>query len=146
SEWREQLASHGLALLRYVPQNGFVVRGPLSDVQGASSLPYVDWVGPYEPPWEGRPGAPTSGLVNVRIVVLPGASPETIEAWLGHAGIPAHARGGTGPAVLGAFGTGDFRWVLARIPAGLVPSLADHPTVEFIDPVQPLHPLNAETD
>src|SRR5207249_7025238 len=28
----------------------------------------------------------------------------------------------------------------------LVPSLADHPTVEFIDPVQPLHPLNAETD
>src|SRR5207245_1743496 len=50
------------------------------------------------------------------------------------------------PAVLGAFGTGDFRWVAARIPAGLVSSLADQPAVEFIDPVQPIHPLNAETD
>src|SRR5438093_13228132 len=43
-------------------------------------------------------------------------------------------------------GTGDFRWVSARIPAGLVSSLADQPAVEFIDPVQPVHPLNAETD
>jgi len=146
SAWQDELASRGLALLRYVPQDGFVVRGRPSDLRGASSLPYVDWVGPYEAAWKIRPGTPTTGVVNVRIVVLPGESPETIEAWLGHAGIPADNGAGTGPALLGAFGTGDFRWVLARIPAGLVSPLADQGAVEFIDPVQPVHPWNAETD
>src|SRR5256712_1512331 len=48
SEWQAELASRGLALLRYVPQDGFVVRGRLSDLQGVSALQYVDWVGPYE--------------------------------------------------------------------------------------------------
>src|SRR2546421_487976 len=146
SEWREQLASRGLALLRYVPQDGFVVRGRLSDLQSALSVPYVDWVGPYESAWKIRPGMPTNGVVNVRIVVLPGESPETIEAWLGHAGIPADTGRGTGPVLRGVFGTGDFRWVLARIPASLVSALANQPAVEFIDPVQPVHPWNAEPD
>ena len=145
-EWQDELASRGLGLLRYVPQNGFVVRGRPSDLQGASSLPYVDWVGPYEPTWKVRPGTATDGLVNVRIVVLPGESPESVEAWLGHAGVRTASASQSEPAVLGAFGTGDFRWVAARIPAGLVSSLADQPAVEFIDPVQPVHPLNAETD
>src|SRR5881409_577490 len=146
SEWREQLASRGLALLRYVPQDGFVVRGRLSDLQSALSIPYVDWVGPYESAWKIRPGMPTNGVVSVRIVVLLGESPETIEAWLGHAGIPADTGRGTGPVLRGVFGTGDFRWVLARIPASLVSALANQPAVEFIDPVQPVHPWNAETD
>src|SRR2546425_3712117 len=145
-EWQDELASRGLALLRYVPQDGFVVRGRPSDLQGAASLPYVDWVGPYEPTWKVRSGTATDGIVNVRIVVLPGESPESVEAWLGHAGVPTASASRSEPAVLGAFGTGDFRWVAARIPAGLVSSLADQPAVEFIDPVQPIHPLNAETD
>ncbi len=145
-EWQAALASRGLVLLRYVPQDGFVVRGRLADLQGALSAPFVDGVGPYESAWKIRPGTATDGIVNVRIVILPGESPEMIEAWLGHAGIPAATPGGTGPALVGTFGTGDFRWVLARIPAGLVSSLADEPAVEFIDPVQPVHPLNAETD
>jgi len=145
-EWQGELASRGLALLRYVPQDGFVVRGRPSDLQSASFLPYVDWVGPYEPIWKVRPGTATDGLVNVRIVVLPGENPESVEAWLGHAGVPTASASRSGPAILGAFGIGDFRWVAARIPAGLVSSLADQPAVEFIDPVQPVHPLNAETD
>ena len=69
-----------------------------------------------------------------------------IEAWLGHAGIPLDTRARTGSALLGAFGSGDFQWVRARIPANLVPSLAALPAVEFIDPVVPVHPLNQETD
>src|SRR5438093_1460377 len=133
SEWREQLASRGLALLRYVPQDGFVVRGRLSDLQSALSVAYVDWVGPYESAWKIRPGMPTNGVVNVRIVVLPGESPETIEAWLGHAGIPADTGRGTGPVLRGVFGTGDFRWVLARIPAALGPALANQPVAAVID-------------
>ena len=146
SEWQSELASRGISLLRYVPQDGFVVRGRLSDLLGASAVPYVDWVGPYDPVWKIRPGTPSSGVVDVRVVVLPGESPSMIEAWLGHAGIPADTRGQTGPALLGAFGSGDFQWVRARVPAGLVPSLAALPAVEFIDPVVPVHPLNEETD
>ena len=146
SEWQSELASRGILLLRYVPQDGFVVRGRLSDLLGASAVPYVDWVGPYDPVWKIRPGTPSSGVVDVRVVVLPGESPSMIEAWLGHAGIPADTRGRTGPALLGAFGSGDFQWVRARVPAGLVPSLAALPAVEFIDPVVPVHPLNEETD
>src|SRR3989442_1598886 len=144
-EWQDELASRGLGLLRYVPQNGFVVRGRPSDLQGASSLPYVDWVGPYKPTWKVRPGTATDGLVNVRIVVLPGESPESVEAWLGHAGVRTASASQSEPAVLGAFGTGDFRWVAARIPAGLVSSLAAQPAVEFIAPVQPVPPPNPET-
>ena len=45
--WQGELASREISLLRYVPQNGFVVRGRLSDLLGASAVPYVDWVGPY---------------------------------------------------------------------------------------------------
>ncbi len=146
SAWQAELASRGISLLRYVPQDGFVVRGRLSDLLDASAVPYVDWVGPYEPTWKIRPGTPAVGVVDVRMVVLPGESPSMIEAWLGHAGILADTHGRIGPALLGAFGSGDFRWVRARVPAGLVPSLAALPAVEFIDPVVPVHPLNQETD
>ena len=146
SAWPGELASRGISLLRYVPQNGFVVRGRLPDLLGASAVPYVDWIGPYEPAWKTRPGTMADGVVDVRIVILPGESATQIEAWLGHAGIPAETRGGTGPALLGAFGSGDFQWVRARIPAGLVSSLAAQPAVEFIDPVVSVHPSNEETD
>ncbi len=144
--WQGELASREISLLRYVPQNGFVVRGRLSDLLGASAVPYVDWVGPYEPAWKVRPGTSADGVVDVRVVVLPGESPSMIEAWLGHAGIPAATRTGTGPALVGAFGTGDFQWVRARVPAGLISALAAQPAVEFIDPVVPVHSMNEETD
>src|SRR5437867_521691 len=144
--WQGELASREISLLRYVPQNGFVVRGRLSDLLGASAVPYVDWVGPSEPTWKVRPGTSADGVVDVRVVVLPGESPSMIEAWLGHAGIPAATRTGTGPALVGAFGTGDFQWVRARVPAGLISALAAQPAVEFIDPVVPVHSMNEETD
>src|SRR5439155_12011534 len=93
-----------------------------------------------------RPDTATQGLVDVRIIVFPGAYPEAVEAWLGHAGVPAVAGSDSGPVIVGAFGSGDFQWVRARIPAGLVASLADQVSVEFIDPVAAVHTWNADTD
>src|SRR2546426_531190 len=146
AEWKTDLESRGMDVLRYLPQDAFIVRGRPAELDGASSMPSVNWVGPYEAGWKVRPGTATQGLVDARIIVFPGAYPETVEAWLGHAGIPALSRSNSGPAIVGAFGSGDFQWVRARIPANLVASLADQPSVEFIDPVEAVHPLNAETD
>src|SRR5436309_1336331 len=146
AEWKDALQARGLQVLRYLPQDAFVVRGPPSAFERSSSLSYVDWVGPYAPSWKVRPDAPTDSLLDVRILVFPGESPETVEAWLGHEGIPPGSQSSSGPGVLGAFGGGDFRWVRARIPSGLMSSLAALPIVEFIDPVQAVHTWNAETD
>jgi len=146
AEWKDALQARGLQVLRYLPQDAFVVRGPSSAFERSSSLSYVDWVGPYAPSWKVRPDAPTDSFLDVRILVFPGESPETVEAWLGHQGIPPGSQSSSGPGILGAFGGGDFRWVRARIPSGLMSSLAALPIVEFIDPVQAVHTWNAETD
>src|SRR2546426_1130897 len=146
AEWKTDLESRGMDVLRYLPQDAFIVRGRPADLDGASSMPSVNWVGPYEAGWKVRPGTATQGLVDARIIVFPGAYPETIEAWLGHAGRPALAGSNRGPTIVGTFGSGDFQWVRARIPANLVASLADQPSVEFIDPVEAVHTRNAETD
>src|SRR3989454_527429 len=146
AEWKTDLESRGMDVLRYLPQDAFIVRGRPADLDGASSMPSVNWVGPYEAGWKVRPGTATQGLVDARIIVFPGAYPETVEAWLGHAGIPALSGSNRGPMIVGTFGSGDFQWVRARIPANLVASLADQPSVEFIDPVEAVHTWNAETD
>ena len=88
AEWKDALQARGLQVLRYLPQDAFVVRGPSSAFERSSSLSYVDWVGPYAPSWKVRPDAPTDSFLDVRILVFPGESPETVEAWLGHQGIP----------------------------------------------------------
>lgn len=142
--WTEGLESRGLSILRYLPHDAFIVRGPPSEIEGVAALPTVDWVGPYAPAWKIRPGQSPDGLVDVRIVVFPGEYPESIEAWLAHHGVSAAS--GTGTAIVGTFGSGDFRWVRATIPRTLVPPLAAMPSVEFIDAVNPVHAMNAQTD
>src|SRR5207245_359146 len=131
AEWKTDLESRGVDVLRYLPQDAFIVRGRPADLDAASSMPSVNWVGPYEAGWKVRPDIATQGLLDVRIVVFPGAYPETVEAWLGHAGVPALASSESGPVIVGTFGSGDFRWVRARIPTSLMAPLADQPSVEF---------------
>src|SRR5205814_361745 len=145
-EWTQSLESLGLTILRYLPQDAFVVRGPSSTFAQVAALPAVDWTGPYAPQWRPRPDLPRDGVLDVRVVVFPGESPEAIEAWIGHQGIPPGFAAGSGPAILGAFGSGDFRWARARIPANLVAALTALPSVEFVDPVRDVHDWNAETD
>src|SRR5947208_13772121 len=133
-------------IVRYLPQDAFIVRGPSSAFAQVATLPGVDWTGPYVQQWKSRQDLPTDGILDVRVVVFPGESPEAIEAWIGHQGIPPGVAAGSGPAVLGAFGSGDFRWMRARIPANLVAALTALPSVEFVDPVRAVHDWNAETD
>ena len=145
-EWKQAVESRGLSVLRYLPHDAFIVRGPPSAFERLSSMATVDHVGAYAPGWKMRPGLPTAGVVDVRILVFPGEVPETVAAWLGHRGIPAASASSSGPGIFGTFGTGDFRWVRARIPAALIASLAALSSVEFIDPVQTIRVWNAQTD
>lgn len=137
--WRAELESIGIDILRFIPRNALLVRGAASAYEAARSLPYVDAVFPYDAamkvsPSTGRGGNP----VEVRIVVLPGADPEAVRAWLSHQGVP-------GREVLGPFGSGEFQWIRARVTAALVTSLAALPQVEFIEPVHRPRLMNAET-
>ncbi len=148
SAWRTELEARGVDALRYIPEDAYVVRGTSAALDGLWSLPYVDWVGPYDASRKMRPGTAgdASGPLDVRIAIFPGERPEALEAWLAHQGISGGDRYRPGPGIMGAFGSGDFRWVRARIPPSLLPALADLTSVEFIDVVRAPQPLNAETD
>ena len=145
-EWKAAIESLGLTVLRYLPQDAFIVRGRPAAFQDVTSLRYVDWIGPYASGWKLRTDSAQRDVVDVRIVMFPGEFPEAVEAWLGHRGISRAAADGSGPGILGAFGTGDFRWVRARIPPDLIAALAALPSVEFVDPVEPVRVWNAQTD
>ncbi len=145
--WQTALEARGVTVLRYLPTDAYLVRGAPAALDRLRVLPFVDFVGPYESSWKVRPGMPTDGRVlDVRIVVLPGESPEAVEAWLAHKGVPPKARSATAAGIDGVFGSGDFRWVRARLDSRLLEEIAALPQVEFIDPVYLPHPFNAETD
>ncbi len=145
--WRADLESRGLRVLLYVPDDALLVQGPPSALSALRALPSVDWVGSWEPSWK-MPStlASASGLQDVRILLFPSEPPYAIVAWLARAGIPARWGDPAAPGILGAFGSGDFQWVRARIPATLVPALAALPEVQFIDPVLVVRSLNYATD
>jgi len=145
--WQTALETRGVTVLRYLPTDAYLVRGSPAALDGLRSLPFVDFVGPYEASWKLRPGMPAQGpAVDVRIVVLPGASPEAVRAWLARAGVPPKAPSPTSAGIDGIFGSGDFRWVRARLDAGHLGAVAALPQVEFIDPVYVPRAFNAETD
>jgi len=143
--WRVEWEARGVEILRYLPTNAFLVRGPVEALRGLSTLPYVDGLGPFDPAWKVRPGTPSLGdRVDVRIVLLPGERGDSLLAFLSHRGLSRVDRAGAEPGIVGTFGNEDFRWVRARIPGNLVTLLASRPDVEFIEPVARLRPLNAE--
>lgn len=145
ADWKQAMEALGLRVLRYVPQDAYIARGPPAAFGRIASLPAVDWSGPYSSGWKLSQGTFGAGLSDLRIVVFPDRYPETIAAWLGHHGVPRARASASEAGLIGTFGSGDFRWVRARVPANLIASLAALPEVEFIDPVGEVHAWNAET-
>ncbi len=47
--WREELKEHRLKLLRFVPEDSFVARLHNADLNLIQALPFVRWIGQYEP-------------------------------------------------------------------------------------------------
>src|SRR5207249_7678221 len=75
-EWTQSLESLGLTILRYLPQDAFIVRGPSSAFAQVATLPAVDWTGPYVPQWKSRQDLPSVGIIDVSFVVFPGVYPD----------------------------------------------------------------------
>lgn len=145
--WESALEAHGAHVLVYVPDDALLVQAPPATLSALGSLPAVDWVGSYEPAWKLPSSlAAAAGIQDVRVLLFPGETPNAVIAWLARGGVPARWADATTPGILGAFGTGDFRWVRARVPAALIPGLAALPEVQFIDPVLAVQPLNYATD
>ncbi len=145
--WTGSLASRGVQILSYVPTDALLVRGPAAALSSLASLPYVDWTGPYEAPWKIPPALATAtGIQDVRIVVLPGEPANAVVAWLARQGVPARATDPASAGIDGAFGSGDFQWVRARVPASLLPAIASLAEVQYVDPVEPVQTLNYATD
>ncbi len=145
--WQSGLVSRGVRVLLYVPDDALLVQGSPAALSSLRALPVVDWVGSYEPSWKMPSGlAMSTGIQDVRILLIPGETPNAIIAWLARAGVPARGTDASNPGILGAFGKGDFRWVRARVPSSLIPALAALPEVQFIDPVLAVRSLNYATD
>jgi hypothetical protein len=145
-EWRDAFDALGAAVLRYIPEQSFLVRGSPEALDRLSSLPYVDGVGEYRAEWKVRPALfARTDVVDVHIVLFPGEGAAGVVAWLAHAGVSTSPGTGTASGIAGAYRAGDIEWVRARIPADLLSRLASLPSVEFIDPVRTPRPLNAQT-
>jgi hypothetical protein len=81
--WREQLRRAGGELLRYVPEDAFVVRLSQARLDQLRALPFVRWLGQYRPehkvqallrPRLGQGAAPDSSR-PVSALLAPGAAP-----------------------------------------------------------------------
>ncbi len=146
-QWQQTVEARGIDVLEYVPTDAFLVRGPAAAIQSLRSLPYVDWIGPEQAAWKTAPGtSATGGVQAVRIVVLPGEPTAAVEAWLAQNGVAPHVTAAGRSGIVGAFGSGDFQWVQAQVPSGLLPSLAQLPYVQYINPVVPLQTENYYAD
>ena len=146
AQWRDALEARGASVLRYLPEQAFIVRGAPEVLDGIAALPYVDGVGEYRPEWKMRPGlSSTTEEVDVQIVLFPGDRAEGVVAWLAHAGVHGGPGTETGPRIDGTYRAGDIEWVRARIPGSSVSRLATLPSVEFVDLVRTPRPLNAQT-
>src|SRR5688572_17859214 len=77
-EWRTAFNRIGVELLRYVPNNAFVVRAKGPALRLAAGMPFVRWTGPYRASHKIHRGLQAKGgagaMLSVRILVAPGAA------------------------------------------------------------------------
>ena len=80
-EWKEALVDLGVRIFDYLPDYGFVVRIPRSKLRTIRGLPYVTYVGPFEPAFrlERSLEEKKDRDVTVNIVLFEGESIEEVE-------------------------------------------------------------------
>ncbi len=129
-EWREQLASLGVALLEPVPTHAFVARCEQARPGVLRALPFVHWVGPYRPEHklhrglaEQAKGRAADKSLDVAILVASRVPPgEVAEVRRAFAAIRQESNHRSGPILRG------------RIPVGRLEALARSEAVLWIEP------------
>ena len=81
SEWRRALEQLGVRVLRYVPEDSYVVRCERLPARTLRNLPFVEWVGPYLPRHKIHPalaGAAPTSTVEISLLLSPGTDAATV--------------------------------------------------------------------
>jgi subtilisin family serine protease len=127
--WKDGVAAAGAELFDYIPDYAFVARMTTQQAEKVTTLPYVRWVGAYQPAYRLHPSLarperwPATETIDVRVAALPGSADA--------ARSQVQAAGGS---VLSADESmlGATLRVLAT--PGALRELAQSPTVTWIEP------------
>jgi hypothetical protein len=142
AEQRRLLETAGVEILGYIPENGYRLSMLPGVEEAVRAFPFVSWVGrvpayhKVEPRLSAMADDP-SGLVEIRVVLLPGEPPTRVEAVLGDSRAGAHPAGKEGA------------WrVEAAVPADRVPSILNSvaalPEVEAVESSRTFRLLNQD--
>ena len=77
--WKTTLTTAGAELLSYAPQYTFAVRMTPAEATAILGLPFVRWVGLYQPAYELSPTLPAGDGIIVSVVLWPGESTAPVE-------------------------------------------------------------------
>jgi hypothetical protein len=137
--WRSELATRQVELLNYVPDDAFVARFNNAELAQVRALPFVRWVGPYQPEHKQHAGLRAASLArpqeqhSVTIVLAPKAAPaETLAVRALFRSLSQQARHRFGDVWRGT------------MPGHSISLLAASPAVLWIEP-GPRFKLNDET-
>lgn len=128
--WIAQLEQLGATVLGYIPENAHIVRVQPEDVERVRSMYAVRWMGPYRAGYKLAPALATGpALVSedvstFTVVAFPGESLRAIRAFLVEQGAMVHAAADTTTGII-------FH---VDMPAHMLPTLAQHPAIAWIEP------------
>jgi len=73
NEWKAELETYGVEIYNYIPRYSFISYIPAESVNEVASLPFVNWVGLYEPAYKIAPDFDgLTGDVDINIYTLKG--------------------------------------------------------------------------
>jgi len=134
-EWKWQIESLGAEILRYVPNDAYLVRMTPEVKASIEALRTVVWTGIYQPVYKIDPALYSShGLTYVEIVTLPGASLNPVLAFINQQGYGKATFGWDDAGVVSYYQAESFGDIRARIDVSLIPTIAKMSNVEFIEP------------
>lgn len=136
AEEREAIVAQGATLFSYLPNQTFVVRMTTETRTRVENLPFVRWVGTYEPAFKlsAQPGMKNgAGPGKLTVLLFPDADPGRSRAALEN----------LGGKVLESTDSGRNKLLKVELDLTRVPELASRGEVAWVEPTLELHTMNA---
>jgi subtilisin family serine protease len=120
----------GVKVMDYVPYHAFLARMTPAIMEETERLPFIGWVGFYEPMYRVQPDLwSADDEISVEIIVFGDESVSNVVSALGD-------------MVTDSYNNGEFNIIEALIPPSLLPTLAKLNEVYYIEPKSVMVPLN----